>query len=301
MAVELRRREREEGFPLLMSLTTNAKCLDEAKLRFMAAHRIAAYISLDGPHHVHSRLRPTSHRAFQQITDNIEQASGILHYLGINTVYGPETISDLPESVDFLSGFGLPVHLNWDIVSKWEDAAIADAPRVFDDIAQWLLAQFSAGRHVELHPFEDKILQIVFNELATSQTCTMGVGELSIDINGDIYPCERLVGHSECIIGDLSSGIDVERRSRVVEDHKIQDPACETCSLETLCRHDCGCTNWHMTGTFGQSHHVVCSLEKALIGAVYRIWESLSQLSSFREYLFKASRRRCISCHKEVS
>ncbi len=301
LTCELRERSVKQGFPLLLSMTTNARLLDESKLKFMAAHRVGAYISLDGPYEVHTLQRGTSKRDYDRIVDHVTQASEALHFLGLNAVYGPETIFALPATIEYLSGFGLPVHLNWDITSKWDQASLEQAPRIFHESARWLLEQFRSGRKVELHPFEDKALQIVFAKQMAGKTCRMGEAEMAADVNGDLYPCERLVGREETRIGHVHTGCDQALREAVVADHRRQDPACEDCSLKTICRHDCGCSNWFMTASYGKTHSTICLLEKALIGAMYQVWGQLSEIPDFREYMYRASQRRCILCQGEVA
>lgn len=76
-------------YTLLMSMTTNAKQLDEAMLKFMSDYRIAAYVSLDGPQHIHSEQSQTTPEDFCKISDHVKLASKALHYLGLNAVYDP--------------------------------------------------------------------------------------------------------------------------------------------------------------------------------------------------------------------
>ncbi|MCP4611698.1 MAG: radical SAM protein [Planctomycetes bacterium] len=297
----LRDRQQEIGFDLVMGLTSNGVVLTPEMLEFMASERIGLCISLDGPEEVYYQQRGIDGRngVFQKVVENLRRASEILPRVKINAVYGPDTLDCLPDSVRFLAEFGQPVYLNMDIVTPWTSESLEAIDDTFKEIGRIYLDRFRQDGLFELHPLEDSLLVAAFGGCSRKNRCTLGVGELAVDVTGEIYPCERLVGYEQLIIGDVRQGFDEKKRSRIVRDHGQPHTACIDCSLKEYCDNSCGCTNWFLTGHFGRAHHVVCRIEKALHSVVSELLEPLNKMQDFHDYIAGAVQRNCCQCGKE--
>jgi uncharacterized protein len=241
----LRDRQQEIYFDLVMGLTSNGVVLTPEALEFMAQERIGLCISLDGPEDVYSHQRRAegNNGVFGNVVDNLCRAVKILPRVKSNAVYGPGTLNRLPDSVRFLVGFGIPINLNIDIMTPWTTDSLAGVEHIFSEIGQIYLDQFRRDKPVELHPLEDSLLVAAFGGCARESRCTLGVGELAVDVTGDIYPCERLVGRENLIIGNVYQGINEDKRSLIVQEHSQPYPACIDCSIRDYCSNSCGCGN----------------------------------------------------------
>ncbi len=297
----LRDRQGELGFDLVMGLTTNGTVLSREMLAFMAQEQIALCVSLDGPEDVYYRQRGANgaNGVFRTVVENLRLASDSLPQVKINAVYGPDTLARLPGSVRFLASFERPVHLSMDIVTPWTDESLVGIDAVFHEVGQTYLDCFRQGNPFELHPLEDSLVVAAFGGCAREHRCRLGVGELAVDVTGEVYPCERLVGRDQVVLGDVRHGIDEHQRRKVVQEHGQPHPACLDCSLKDYCGSSCGCTNWFLTGHFGHASQAVCRKEKALHGAVRELLEPLSKTQGFQDYFAGVVQKNCGHCGKE--
>jgi uncharacterized protein len=108
----------------------------------------------------------------------------------------------------------------------------------------------------------------------------MGKGEFAFSPEGNIYPCERLVGdgtiNSHCI-GNINSGLNLERMScNMVSDQTINSE-CLSCSLNPYCMNWCGCSNYMATGYYNHVNQFLCISEKAAIQAALNAFQTLEK------------------------
>ncbi|AET58610.1 arylsulfatase regulator (Fe-S oxidoreductase) [Paenibacillus terrae HPL-003] len=60
--------------------------------------------------------------------------------------------------------------------------------------------------------------------------CVPGVQRLFADVNGNLYPCERVSEQSEVVqIGNVGSGFDVDKISQILNVGTITEDACKIC------------------------------------------------------------------------
>lgn len=303
MVAQLRARQQAEGFQLALGLTTNGTLLSPAMLEFMADEEVVLCISLDGPEDIFSLQRGNGSKEghYATVVKNIELAAASLPSVKINAVYGPETLHRLPDSVRFLSGFGVPVELNLNVMTPWAKDNLSGIDDVFAEIAQFYLERYQAGSPIKLQPLADHIMTGILGGVDPACRCKLGVEELAVDVNGDLYPCERLIGRTGLTIGDVQNGIDPRKQELVVGEHLTPHPACVDCPIRTYCNHSCGCTNWFLTGNFGTAHHAVCSIEKALFKAMRGLLEPLQRVDGFAEHIVQTLNRGCHACPEEAS
>jgi uncharacterized protein len=108
----------------------------------------------------------------------------------------------------------------------------------------------------------------------------MGKTKVAFATNGDIYPCERLIGPgnaSNLCFGGLISGVDPPRLASVQERTGNRNPECRECPVKNFCMNWCGCTNYHLTGRTDLAAPVLCASEKASIAAAHA---ALSELAN---------------------
>ena len=303
MTRRLREHQETNGFNLALGLTTNGVFLVDPVLEFMAEEEIVPCISLDGPREVFDRQRGSSsgESCFDRVVSNLDKAARVLPSMKINAVYGPDSLALLPETVEFLCGFGVPVELNLDITTPWKEESLEQSDQVFAEIGEFYLKRFMMGSPVQLQPLADHLLMGIVGGMDPECRCTLGVGEIAVDVDGRIYPCERLIGQQELVIGDIRQGIDPSKQARVVEDHRTPHETCLDCSLIKYCNHSCGCTNWFLTGNYGTADRAVCKIEKSLFKVARDLLEPLSATREFTGHFMQTLKMRCDHCTKEGS
>lgn len=301
----VRVKERQAGVKTALSVTTNGTVVNSDIFRFLREEQFAYCVSLDGPPDVHDRYRvfADGSGSFPKVAGNLRRAVGELRSVSINAVFGPETLEYLPRTVGFLLSFGVPVHLNWDIMTPWSRESLRGVDDIFQRVADVYVESFKRGMAVTLHPLEDKIKLFMVGGYRDGDKCRVGEGEWAVAPNGDIYPCERLVGGkggAGFVMGNVRDGVDEGARLRVIANRGNRNDECAGCSVKDFCVNWCACTNWFMTGYTDVAGPATCSIEKAIIKATGNVLEELKQNRRFCEYFTALFKRECPNCLKEV-
>lgn len=279
----IRQQENRFQIPVSFSMTSNGTILNQLILNFLRDEGIDLCISLDGPAHVHdlNRRYKDGRRSFVVVMSNLQKALDSLESVQINAVYGPQTISLLPESVRFFISAGVPViHLNPNIEAIWPpnlDAPLHDA---FTDIAQAYIESYERGNEIAISGIDSKIILFFKGGYGIEDLCCMGEGELAFAPSGNVYPCERFIGeddNSPMCFGNIDSGIDIARRCSLLKRRGNRNEECKTCGLRRYCMNWCGCTNYAMTGHTDLVGSAMCAIERATIDAARQVSLALTE------------------------
>lgn len=291
VAARARDRARSAGVPLDLRITTNGTLLDDAALRFLESQSVNLCVSIDGPPAVHDRHRPFDDGTGSSATviANLRRALERLDRVQVNAVYGSDTLGELPETVDFLVELGVRlIHLNLDIMSPWSAESYARLRDVYSRVADRFVACYRAGQPVAVNLIDNKVILFLKGGYDARDRCGMGKKKIGFATNGDMYPCERLIGHggaSGLCIGNVRSGFDAARLASVLERTGGRNMECAKCPVGSYCINWCGCTNYHMTGRTDFAAPLLCASEKAAIAAAESALSRLADQDLFIDHM----------------
>lgn len=257
-----------------LSVVTNGTIYNDEIADFIAAHRVGFGISCDGPPDVHDRSRvyASGKGSGALVERNIRRALERFPNLMVNAVYRPDTVARLPEVVRWLAGLGVTqIYLNADFSAPWTAESAACLPAVYGEIADLYQRRYEAGAPLHINLLDSKIAVILRGGYHADERCSMGRGELAFAPNGNIFPCERLIGagdDNEHCIGHIDTGVRPERMA--CHEAPLVNPRCLTCGLRDHCARWCGCTNYFSTGYYNRVGALLCASERAVIEAAYR-------------------------------
>ena len=293
----IRKKEREVGKAICLGVTTNGTLLTQTILDFFKDENVDLCVSIDGPAHVHNlnRRYKDGRGSFEDVMRNLSQAIEHLGSLQVNAVYGPDTIDFLPESVSFFSQLGVSViHLNPNICAFWEESTYPKLREVYMQIANHYIQSYQQGQEIAINLIDSKIIVFLKGGYQRTDKCGMGETEWGFAPSGNIYPCERLIGDdhdSSYCLGNIHTGLDLMRRSSLIEHRGNRNEECRTCALQKFCMNWCGCTNYYMTGHTDLAGPMMCESEKAAIQAAEHVLLTLKDnelfLDHFMNYLYE--------------
>ena len=106
-----------------------------------------------------------------------------------------------------------------------------------------------------------------------SRRCRAGLNEISVDTNGDIYPCDSFTGVEEFKIGEVFSGI-TDGKDDIFRDLTINKPRlpCYHCEFRLICGTGCPYRNY-LCGDLSRMNAFDCELNKYLILLAMRLIE----------------------------
>jgi uncharacterized protein len=266
-----------------INIATNGTILTEDILEFVRTHRCSLGISCDGPAEVHDAFRrfPGGRSSLPVVAETIRQAVATLPLVLVNAVFHPKTYPLLPRTVEFLASLGAQrIYLNPDYSAEWTPADLAGLQTRLEEVTDWYIGRYLERKPVFISLLDFKIAVILRGGYQVRERCRMGRGEFAFTPEGNIYPCERLIGNGDngahCI-GHIDSGLRLDKLSCHTAPGKEVNPECATCGLKDYCMNWCGCSNFMSTGLYNRVSPFTCATEKTMIRSAFRAFRVLEE------------------------
>jgi uncharacterized protein len=241
---EAKRQKREIAF----SITTNATLLRDEDARLFTELPFTVTISLDGTPDVHNAQRPMhnggdSYRAILQALQTIERVGRPKQLAARATV----TVRSGPllPLLDHLIGLGFD-DVGFSALLVSPDPTLAFTAADFErHLAHMIacgeraVAEIKAGRS---YPFGN--LEIALQEIHRGThrplPCGAGASYLSVNAEGRLYACHRLIDDPAFAMGDVYAGPDAQARAHHLNrSHVDSIEPCRSCWARYLCGGGC--------------------------------------------------------------
>lgn len=96
-------------------------------------------------------------------------------------------------------------------------------------------------------------------KLCNNAYCGAGLDEITVDINGDIYPCFMFINKQSFLLGNIDNGITNKQLLVELENNtKNQKPGCRACPVKDICNMCIG-ANYIENGDFRKSAKTQCA------------------------------------------
>src|SRR5205814_858629 len=234
--------------PVRFSLTTNATLLTDDDVRFLADHDFYVAISIDGPKALNDAQRPMNdgRSAYDAVVAALEKFDriGRPRHLSARATVTPGT-GPLEPILDHL------IALGFDSVGFTPVLVSPDPRRAFTtgDFEQFRDDMIACGRTTkrailagERHPFSnfETALHEIHRGTHRPYPCGAGAAYLSVDADGGLYACHRLIDDDRFAMGDVRTGSDIVRRAaHLAERHVDRQEPCRSCWARYLCGGGC--------------------------------------------------------------
>lgn len=265
--------------PVEFSLVTNGTIYSHVIADFIEQHDFGFGISCDGPPELHNRYRLyiNGKGSGNRVEKNIMQAIQRFPNLMVNAVYRPDTLQNLPEVVDYFASLGVTqIYLNPDFSADWSIHEANILPEIYGLLGERYVNSYIVGKPLYISLIDSKISVILRGGYQTEEKCSMGRGELAFTPNGNIFPCERLIGAGDgdghCI-GHIDEGVVPERMQ--CSTSSTVNVECLTCGLQEYCTHWCGCSNYFSSGYYNRVGPFLCASERASIIVAHQAIQQL--------------------------
>ncbi len=255
---------RAEGRKVSYNFTTNGTLLTEEKYEFLVSHDFSILVSLDGPQAVHDRHRVfagTTVGSFQKMSENLKlfkekYPKYYAEKIGFNTVLDPayplKEICDFTDTDEWVSSANISSSLINDTHAKeknhYDEVFVNE-----HEYEKFKVLLWKAGRleTKDISPLMRKhftgIKQAAICFERTDQNempdrghrggpCIPGVRKLFVDVDGRLFPCERVSETSEtACIGHIDQGVDEEKALQLLNIERLTSENCRNCWAYTMC------------------------------------------------------------------
>jgi len=273
-----------------LTVVTNGTIFSREIVDFLQEHDVGLCISCDGPPYVQDRHRrlPNGRGSAHVVERTIRQALNALPIVLVNAVYGPDTLRELPSTVEYLSSLGVrQIYLNPDFTAHWTRSDADALPLVHGAIGRLYVEFYLRGDPHLISSIDSKIAVILRGGYHPLERCRMGRGEFAFTPGGGIFPCERLVGEDRDAhrIGTVEEGIWLERLLCHQAPGGETDPECRACGLRDYCMNWCGCSNYFSSGYSNRVSAFLCASERATIAVAFETFRTLESTGVFFDHL----------------
>lgn len=240
-----------QGKEIDFGITTNATLLSEEIIDFMYENNVRIMISIDGPQIIHDANRKyvSGRGSYEDVIKNIrrikdrypEYFNRVSYSLVIDPNNDFDCINEITVSADGLS----PESFFSAFVEKEEKVS---APKEYVEKHQYnkflaILACFGRYDRAKVSALMNNEIVTLINDYELKDTrgtlvsidapngpCAVGKNRPFIDVDGRIFPCER-VGEASVsmMIGDIFAGIDIDRAKELLNVSKITSEQCKNC------------------------------------------------------------------------
>ena len=264
-----RKREKEAGKNIKLTLTTNGTLLNDNIVQFLNEQRVMLVLSLDGKKETHDEMRPFPNQcgsydsAVKGFKKVIESRQGKNYYLrGTYTHYDlhfADAVVDMAKvgkeiSVEPVVGVDEPYVLTEDDLPILMDE--------YDKLARIYLERRHQGEAFDFFHFNVALDNgpCVAKRLAG---CGAGHEYYAITPEGDIYPCHQFVGREEYKLGTLETGVVKPTLVKKFRNtHVLTKPMCRECWARFFCSGGCHANADLINGDIGEPYEYGCKLQK---------------------------------------
>lgn len=290
-AVEECRRVAAEGYPLIYGLNFNGTLWSqEAAQRLADAHYLG--LSIDGPPEIHDQVRtfpdgsPSWDTIWERVADEvrsgrISEANITLTHDSLDPVRAARSLVDLGFREVALKTVRVP-HDHPSAV-RMEDVPVMREG--YRRLADFLLETLSRGddRYANAiittcDPFGGLIVRLARQQRAVYR-CKAAVASVTMDTEGNLYPCGSFTGVPEFRLGDVWSGLDPEAVARAMGPPVSETPSCVLCWARFLCGGPCTYRAWLVNGDVAEPDPVECAVTQMRAEEAIRFWALLQKKS----------------------
>ncbi len=260
--------------PPRFGITTNMTLLSEPKLQWLADHDFLIGLSLDGSPAMHD-----VNRRFASGEGSHAATLPALAWLNAHPtvrtrnvcVVTPSNAHLLADGVSWLAEhYHGPIGLNFDYWSRWTDEQFDTLAAQYREMMRRVIASYRSGTPIHVESVRDKIIGHLRSEDEGRDClrCRIGEREIAVTVDGNFFPCSRLVGEGdapELNFGNVFEGINRAKQNAIIATRGNRQPECLVCSLRHRCLNSCGCTNRAASGYLDRVSPFLCSLERLCI------------------------------------
>lgn len=255
------------GAPYAFTMTTNGTLLSEQVIRFIVENNFLLLVSLDGNREVHDRNRvfKTSGKGtFKVVMKNLERLREYdqdyyKNFVQFSTALSPPI--DYKNLDDFFSRMGRPSRIT--LVDTYDTKIYGSNPintiKETTTSQDYVTEKFCKGAldgvynkenwqgdyrfsydllYNSLRPLHIReTTDLIEDVFMKKRPCVPGISKLFVDVEGRLFPCEKIEGRSYFCIGNVDSGINSEKVWKLIEEFdKLRTEKCVNCWAVRLCQ-----------------------------------------------------------------
>jgi uncharacterized protein len=237
------------GVSIGFSMTTNATLLLNEDIDLFQEYGFTLTISIDGLQAANDQLRPfaSGKGSFDKVSKSVGDLLAVARrsYQVLARVTVTPKNLDLPEIMTGLLDMGFDAIMFSPMLSAPtgnEEMQAADLDRLLEQLIQ--CGEIFRGKlqQGQILPFTNviKTLQRIHSYDLDQYPCGAGGGYMGVSADGELYACHRFVNDEDGHMGNVRSGVDLDKQITWLDDRHLQKQSpCTSCWARYLCSGSC--------------------------------------------------------------
>lgn len=274
---------KKAGKHLYVWFSTNGTLLTVEDLVFISKYNVGYGISLDGNKLANDNLRVYNNGdgTYDDIVHNIQNIKNayivpkrLKEFWGL-MVYTRDNI-ELLDNINHLNDIGFSTVQMRFVRTNNDDLVLEneDATKRLLDFIETIFEKAIDGDTSLLrlisndNDYIGKIIKRIIMQIPTEVRCGAGSYMFSFSADGNIYPCDCLVGNSEYVMGNFYETISQEQLDRYSDLSIHNRPKCKKCWARYVCGGDCYHNSYIKHGNMLYPDDLYCEMILQVIESV---------------------------------
>jgi len=259
-------------------ITTNGLLLDDAFINFAKNENMFIAISIDGIKEAHDMHRKDTSGSgnYEKVKKITKKLLALKPYTPALMTVCPDTLPMFADGVKSLYSLGFKYVIpSLDYSSDWKEEHLPEVTKQYEKLADLYIRKALNEDKFYFSAFDVKISSHINSKTFCNERCELGLKQLSVGVDGVLYPCVQFVGDSEFVLGDVFHGIDEDKRQSLYYRNEEEKPGCDRCLIRSRCNHYCACLNRQATGSIEKIAPMLCAHERIVLPIADKIAEQL--------------------------
>lgn len=253
------------------SITTNGTLLTDKMADFICEHKIEVLISIDGDKYSHNLNRPMrgSNDSYLTTVNNLGKLEKRNISYSARATVTSFTKDKITETYEHLLSLGFKkIHFENALAPEGkifitDKNDISDIKKQYSLISKKICNNISRGLsyNVEAIPLP---LERIVTKKPNFYSCSAGKGYVSVNVNGDVFLCHRLVGEKAFFLGNVIEDTYSVKWSEIIRNEiNVENRAkCRKCWARYICGGGCYGINYDFNKDISLAPGIYCQLMK---------------------------------------
>lgn len=246
-------------------ITTNCTLLDDTLIKFLKKNDFTIRVSIDGDEETHNlnRVSLDNKNNYKHILSNIIKIQENKLNNNIRMTITKNTVDRMYKNVVYFYNLGFKDYcLGIDNFADWDEESFQVLKEQLDRVSDFYIDKVINNEKLSIDLYDSRFTSIIGEK--KNLFCSAGSKEhLTINSNGELYPCSFVCNNEKWKIGSINKGLDINKFKESIKNSLYKGEVCKNCDIKFICGgRKCGFLNYSQTGYLNKSSDNLCKIER---------------------------------------
>lgn len=247
------------------SITTNCILLDDNLVAILKENNFHIKVSIDGDKETHNLNRKSidNEDKYEFILDNVKKIKEQNLNHSIRMTVTQNNIHLMYKNVLYFYNIGFEKYcLGLNSFANWDNEDLQELNNQLQKIEDFYIQKLENNENIYIDLFDGKFKSILLDRKPLF--CSAGSqGHISINSNGELYPCTYVINDDKWKIGTITEGLNSQKFHESVNESVCKKNKCTDCDIKFTCHgRKCGFLNYVQTKYLNKCSENLCNIER---------------------------------------